>query len=117
MWISPSAFTAKTSPSTIPLGIDRSTPAVAITKVVPTLTTVRIATFWASCRKFDQVSNWPGALIANPMIIAESAANVTMTVLRVSRWNADSVGSTATPAPSSGAPDSGAAAVPVMRAV
>ena len=55
-------FTANTSPSTIPLGIDRSMPAVAITNVVPTLTTVRIATFWASWRKFAVVSNWRESL-------------------------------------------------------
>ncbi len=40
-----SALMAKTSPSTIPDGMERSMPAVAMTNVVPTLTTVRIATF------------------------------------------------------------------------
>jgi hypothetical protein len=46
--ISCSVFTAKTSPRMMALGIDRSMPAVAMTNVVPTLTTVRMATFWAS---------------------------------------------------------------------
>ena len=63
------AFTANTSPSTIPDGIDRSIPAVAMTKVVPTLTTVRIETFSASCSMFDRVPNWPGAAIAKNTIV------------------------------------------------
>ena len=61
-WMRLSAFTAKTSPSTIPDGIDRSMPAVAITNVVPTLTTVRIETFSASSWMFVQVLNLPGAM-------------------------------------------------------
>ncbi len=57
-----STFAAKTSPRMMPLGMDRSMPAVAMTNVVPTLTTVRMATFWASSDRLLTVPNLPGAM-------------------------------------------------------
>ena len=59
---------------------------MAITNVVPTLTTVKMATFCASCRKLEVVSNWPEAWIENAMMMNDhDAPNVTITGLLMSR--------------------------------
>jgi hypothetical protein len=89
-----SACAAKTSPSTMPLGIDRSTPAVMTTKVVPTLTTVRIATFWASWTKLLLCVNSPGARAENAAMIISSAAKVIIVGLRTIARTTDSRGVT-----------------------
>ncbi len=51
-------------------------PAVAITNVVPTLTTVRIATFWASSVKLLAVPNFPGASSEKTTISSRRKARV-----------------------------------------
>ena len=60
-------------------------PAVAITNVVPTLTTVRIETFSASCWKFDLVPNLPGASTENTSIVTTRKKNVIRTGLVIRR--------------------------------
>ena len=84
----------------MPEGIDRSMPAVAMTNVVPTLTTVRIDTFSASCWMLLTVSNLPGASTEKMTIITTRKRNVTMTGLATSRRHSGALESTDIPAPS-----------------
>ena len=79
-----SAFAANTSPRMMPLGMDRSMPPVAITNVVPMLTTVRIATFWASSDRLFAVPNLPGARIEKMTMSASRKPRVMNTWLATS---------------------------------
>ena len=75
------AFTVKTSPRMMALGMDRSMPAVAMTKVVPTLTTVRMATFWASRVRLLTVPNLSGASAVKIAMSSSRKASVMNTWL------------------------------------
>ncbi|GFJ94665.1 hypothetical protein Prum_083070 [Phytohabitans rumicis] len=89
-----SACTANTSPSTMPLGMDRSTPAVITTNVVPTLTTVRMATFCASCTKLLRWVNVSGAMMENAAMISNRTPKVTIVGLRTSAQTKETRGVT-----------------------
>ena len=66
----------------MPAGMDRSTPAVMMTNVVPTLTTVRMATFWAIWRKLSPWKNSDGSATVKPRMMTTSTAKVTTVGLR-----------------------------------